>query len=98
MTTDIPTAAPFLTITELVAAARARLSKDAWDFVCGGAETETTVLRNRYALDAIAFRPRVLRNVDKAEASTKVLGARRRMPVMLAPLGGMTLLHDAGAL
>src|SRR5215471_1765957 len=95
--TDIPTAVPFLTITELVAAARARLSSDAWDFICGGAETETTLLRNRYALDAIAFRPRVLRNVDKADPSTKAFGARRRLPVVLAPLGGMTVLHEAGA-
>src|SRR5215831_768672 len=98
MPTDVPPSARFLTITELVAEARARLSDDVWDFVCGGAETETTLLRNRYALDAIAFRPRVLRNVDKVDASTKVLGARRRLPVLLAPLGGMTLLHKAGAL
>ena len=59
-----------LTTTEIVAAARARLSGEVWDYICGGAETETTLLRNRYALDAIAFRPRVLRNVDKADAGT----------------------------
>jgi len=87
----------FLTTTEIVAAARARLSGEVWDYICGGAETETTLLRNRYALDAIAFRPRVLRNVDKTDASTTAFGARRRLPVLLAPLGGMTVFHDAGA-
>jgi len=98
MPTELPTSARFLTTTELVAAARARLSGDTWDFICGGAETETTLLRNRYSLDAIAFRPRVLRNVDKADPSRKALGARRRLPVLLAPLGGLTVIHDAGAL
>ncbi len=88
----------FLTTTEIVAAARARLSGEVWDYICGGSETETTLLRNRYALDAIAFRPRVLRNVDKADAATTAFGGRRRLPVLLAPLGGMTVFHDAGAL
>ena len=98
MPTELPPSARFLTTTELVTAARARLSGDAWDYICGGAETETTLLRNRYSLDAIAFRPRVLRNVDKTDTSTKAFGARRRLPVLLAPLGGMTVFHDAGAL
>ena len=98
MSAELPPSARFLTTTELVAAARARLTGEAWDYICGGAETETTVLRNRYALDAIAFRPRVLRNVDRVDPSTKAFGARRVLPVLLAPLGGMTVFHEAGAL
>jgi len=98
MPADPTTRERFLTTTEIVAAARARLPGEVWDYICGGAETETTLLRNRYALDAIAFRPRVLRNVDKADAATTAFGARRRLPVLLAPLGGMTVFHDAGAL
>jgi glycolate oxidase len=88
----------FLTITEIVAAARAKMSDAAWDYVVGGAETETTQLRNRYSLDAIAFRPRTLRNVDSVDVSTHALGAKRRLPIVLAPLGGITEFHDAGAL
>src|SRR5690242_1450707 len=98
MPAEPPISAQFLTTTELVAAARARLEGDAWDYICGGAETETTLLRNRYALDSIAFRPRVLRNVDKVDARVTAFGARRRLPVLLAPLGGMTVFHEAGAL
>jgi glycolate oxidase len=56
------------------------------------------LLRNRYALDAIAFRPRVLRNVETTDLSVEFLGLKRRLPVLLAPLGAMTLLHDEGAL
>jgi glycolate oxidase len=98
MPADAPADERFLTTTEIVAAANARVSGEAWDYICGGAETETTQLRNRYALDAIAFRPRVLRNVDKTDLATTVFGARRKLPVLLAPLGGMTVFHEAGAL
>ncbi|HEX6999492.1 MAG TPA: alpha-hydroxy acid oxidase [Gammaproteobacteria bacterium] len=86
------------TTTELVALAKARLAPPAWDFIMGGAETETTVLRNRQALDSIAFRPRVLRNVEDADPAIAFLGAQRRLPVLLAPLASMTDIHPDGAL
>ena len=88
----------FLTTTELVAEARRRLPAAAWDYLCGGAETETTVARNRRALDAIAFRPRVLRHVEAPDASAELFGAWRRLPLLLAPVGGMTEFHPDGAL
>ena len=47
------TAPDLLTTTELVALAKKRLSAEAWDFILGGAETETTILRNRHSLDGI---------------------------------------------
>jgi isopentenyl diphosphate isomerase/L-lactate dehydrogenase-like FMN-dependent dehydrogenase len=97
MADDAAAKARFLTTTELVAAARKNLSDVAWDYICGGAETETTLLRNRYSLDAIAFRPRVLRNVESTDVTTEAFGAKRRLPVLLAPLGGMTEFHEAGA-
>ena len=55
-------ASQFLTLHELVKKARQKLNHDNWDYLVGGAETETTVKRNRLALDSIAFRPRVLRD------------------------------------
>ena len=45
--------------------ARQKLNHESWDYIVGGAETETTVRRNRLALDSIAFRPRVLRDVSQ---------------------------------
>jgi isopentenyl diphosphate isomerase/L-lactate dehydrogenase-like FMN-dependent dehydrogenase len=86
------------TTTELVALAKARLPAPVWDFVVGGAETETTILRNRHALDGIAFRPRVLRDVENTELGTKFLKKKRRMPVLLAPLASLTDIHPEGAL
>ena len=90
--------ARFLTTTELVAEAKRRLPAAAWDYVCGGAESETTVARNRYALDAIALRPRVLRNVESTDVGTELWGARRSLPILLAPLGGLTVIDREGAL
>jgi len=87
-----------LTTTELVALAKKRLPEAAWDFIVGGAETETTAIRNRYALDSIAFRPRVLRNVESASPATTFLGVKHRMPVLLAPIASMTDVDPEGAL
>src|SRR5204863_480370 len=83
---------------ELIARAKARLSVPAWEFVAGGAETEATLKRNRYALDCIAFRPRVLRNVSGTDLATTFIGTKQRMPVLLAPLASLTEIHPDGAL
>ena len=58
----------FTTCTRFVAKARQNLNQNHWDYIVGGAETETTLRRNRMALDTIAFRPRVLRDVSKVDA------------------------------
>src|SRR5499427_5061994 len=86
------------TTTEIVARAKARLSAAAWDFVNGGAETEATLLRNRHALDCIAFRARVLRNVSGTDLTTTFIGTKQRMPVLLAPLASLTDIDPDGAL
>jgi len=87
-----------LTTTELVALAKKRLPESAWDFIVGGAETETSIIRNRHALDSIAFRPRVLRNVEDASPATTFLGMKHRMPVLLAPIASLTDVDPEGAL
>jgi glycolate oxidase len=82
---------------EFVRKARANLNQNAWDYIVGAAETETTMRRNRMALDEIAFRPRVLRNVAKVDASVELLGRKLRLPVMLAPVGALEIFDPAGA-
>src|SRR5512132_1284196 len=88
---------PFLTLQELVAAARARLAPGPWSYLVGGAETETTLRRNRLALDSLAFRPRVLRDVSKIDSSTEFLSQKIRLPVFLAPIGGLESIVEGGA-
>jgi glycolate oxidase len=86
----------FQNLHEFVRKARANLNQNAWDYIVGAAETETTMRRNRMALDEIAFRPRVLRNVAKVDASVEVFGRKLRLPVMLAPIGALEMF-DPGA-
>src|SRR6202166_2100671 len=86
----------FQNLHELVRKARANLNQNAWDYIVGAAETETTMRRNRMALDEIAFRPRVLRNVARVDASVEVFGRKLRLPVMLAPVGALEIF-DPGA-
>ena len=89
-------AATFEVLHELVAPAKRNLSKGTWDYLMGGSETETTFERNRVALDSIAFRPRVLRNVEKVDTGGKLLGHSLRLPVVLAPIGSLQDLSPEG--
>src|SRR6266568_3499838 len=87
----------FQNLHELVRKARARLNQNSWDYIVGGTETETTLRRNRMALDEIAFRPRVLRNMSGVDASVEVFGRKLRLPVMLAPVGALESFDRGGA-
>src|SRR5919198_5455403 len=86
----------FSTLHEVVRAARQNLAPGPWDYLIGGAETETTLKRNRQALDSLAFRPRVLRNVAKIDCTASLLGRAMRIPVMLAPIGSIESFADGG--
>jgi len=41
----------YAVLHELVAPARRNLSRQTWDYLMGGAETETSYVRNRVAID-----------------------------------------------
>lgn len=87
----------FETLHEFVKAARFKLAPTVWDYVVGAAETETTLKRNRYALDSVAFRPRVLNDISGTDAGGTVMGKAARLPVMLAPVGSLERIHPEGA-
>jgi glycolate oxidase len=87
----------FQTLHELVKTAKLRLNANIWDYLVGGTETETTLARNRAGLDAIAFRPRVLRDVSSVDCTGDFLGRRVRLPVFLAPVGSLDSFDPGGA-
>jgi isopentenyl diphosphate isomerase/L-lactate dehydrogenase-like FMN-dependent dehydrogenase len=89
--------AEFQNLHELAAKARANLNQNDWDYIVGGTETETTLRRNRMALDSIAFRPRVLRDVSKIDTSVEILGKKLRLPIVLCPVGSLESFHAGGA-
>jgi isopentenyl diphosphate isomerase/L-lactate dehydrogenase-like FMN-dependent dehydrogenase len=86
----------FQTLHEIVKAAKHNLAPGPWDYLMGGTETETTLRRNRQSLDAIAFRPRVLRDVRGVDTSSTLFGRRVRLPVMLAPIGSIESFTPGG--
>jgi isopentenyl diphosphate isomerase/L-lactate dehydrogenase-like FMN-dependent dehydrogenase len=88
----------FVSNEEVIRAARRNLSQAAWDYLVTGASSETTLRRNRFALDSLALRPRVLRDVSSIDTSVSLLGQTLRMPVILAPLGSMQHLSPDGAI
>jgi glycolate oxidase len=87
----------YAVLHEFVEPARRNLPRGAWDYLMGGAETETTQERNRAALDSLAFRPRVLRDVEKVDTGGKALGRQLRLPVILAPIGSLQDMVADGA-
>ncbi len=97
MQTAASMAAQFMNLHEIVAKARQNLNQNDWDYIVGGVETETTLRRNRMALDSIAFRPRVLRDVSKVDTSVEALGRKLRLPIVLCPVGSLESFHAGGA-
>jgi glycolate oxidase len=87
----------FQVLHEIVAKARQNLNQNDWDYIVGATETETTLRRNRFALDSIGFRPRVLRDVSHVDATVTALGRRLRLPIVLAPVGSLESFHGGAA-
>jgi glycolate oxidase len=81
---------------ELIIEAKKRLSPAAWDYLSGGGESETTLKRNRYAIDSIAFRPRVLIDVTSPDPAATFMGQDLRIPVICAPIGSIHLMEPGG--
>ena len=94
----MPDANDFQTLHEIVKAARATVPDGPWDYLAGAAETETTVLRNRLAIDSLALRPRVLNNVRDIDCTSTLLGQRMRLPVFVAPMGSVQMLDPSAGL
>ncbi|MPZ49514.1 MAG: alpha-hydroxy-acid oxidizing protein [Dehalococcoidia bacterium] len=93
-----PPMTAFATNEQIVLAARRNLSQGVWDYLVGGAESETTMRRNRLAFDLWAFRPRVLVDVSQADPSTTLLGHKLRIPVILSPVASLQAMHPEAAL
>lgn len=88
----------FQVLHEVVAAARNALNQNMWDYIVGGTATESTVRRNRLALDRIGFRPRVLEDVSSIDTTATFLGHTIRLPVALAPVGGLEQIAPGGGI
>ena len=67
--------------------ARRRLIHRLFEYIDGGSYGEVTLAENPAALDRLALRQRVLRDVSERRIETTVLGQTWAQPVGLAPVG-----------
>ncbi len=86
----------FLCLHEIIHRAHNNLDRNYWDYLAGGSESEATLRRNRMALDRLALKHRILRDVTCVSARKSVLGQELRLPVLLAPIGALQSFDPAG--
>jgi len=67
--------------------ARKRLPRNLFDYIDGGAYTETTLGANTADFDKILLKQRVMRDVSSIDTATNLLGETLAMPLVLAPIG-----------
>ena len=83
---------------ELEQKAKEALDERAVAYIWGGAGTEDTMRANLEAFRRWRIVPRYLRDLAQRDLSTTVLGTEMPAPVMLAPIGVQTVVHDEGEL
>ncbi len=82
----------------LEAAARERLTPEAFGYVAGGAGSELTMAANLEAFQHWQIVPRMLRDVSVRDLRTRILGTDLAAPVLLAPVGVQSIVHPDGEL
>src|SRR5215467_9335008 len=83
-------------IEDLRDLAHRRLPRIVFNYIDGGAEGEWTLGENRRAFDAVTFRPRQAVAVPACDLRTRVLGVELSMPLLLAPVGYLRVMHPEG--
>ncbi len=83
-------------IEDYRAAARRRLPRFLFEYVDGGAFSETTLRANIADLARLRMKQRVLRDVSGLSLDTELLGRNYSMPVALAPVGLAGLMARRG--
>ena len=74
-------------LCDLRARARRRLPHFVWEYLDSATGTESAKSANRTALDAVRFRPAVLRGPITPTLTTRLLGRTHALPVGIAPVG-----------
>src|SRR6185295_10442334 len=75
------------------ARARELLEPGPFDYVAGGAGSESTIRANREAFERRRLRPKMLVGTAERDPSVEVLGLRSPAPFLLAPVGVLSIVH-----
>ncbi len=76
--------------------AREKLEDGPYYYIAGGAGAEKTMEANLKAFTDRQIIPRMLRNVDKRDLSVNILGQTYPFPVLQAPIGVQSIIHEEG--
>src|SRR5215207_696630 len=69
-----------------------------FDYIAGGAGSESTMRANLEAFERRRLRPRMLTGNSERDISVEVLGTRSPAPFLLAPIGVLSIAHADGEL
>jgi len=94
----VPPLDELVNVFEFDGVCKLRATREAYDYVSGGADDEVTLRRNRQALSKITFRPRMLSDVSQIDLSTTLFGQKLPHPILVAPTGTHSRLHPEGEL
>src|SRR3954463_7572995 len=86
------------TLPSIEARAKELLPPEVWGYGFGGGASETTLERNRRALQRLAIEQRVLMDVRQIDLTTRFLGLTLPSPVIVAPMGGLFNFQPEGDL
>jgi isopentenyl diphosphate isomerase/L-lactate dehydrogenase-like FMN-dependent dehydrogenase len=78
--------------------ARSLLDDGPYGYVAGGAGAEDTMRANLDAFRRWRLVPRMLRDVGARDQSLELFGTQLHAPVLLAPIGVQSIVHDDGEL
>ena len=83
---------------EWEARAAETLEPGPFDYIAGGAGSESTMRANLAAFERRQLRPRMLTGNSERDLSVDVLGTRSPAPFLLAPIGVLSIAHAEGEL
>lgn len=83
-------------LDEYEALARERLPQMVWDYYSAGAEDMRTLAANRDSWSDFELHYRVMVDVSRRDASTRVVGAEAAFPVLIAPTAFQRMAHPDG--
>jgi isopentenyl diphosphate isomerase/L-lactate dehydrogenase-like FMN-dependent dehydrogenase len=92
-TPDVP-----ISVDELERLAKKELKPEAYHYLAGGAGAEDTMRANREAFRRWRIVPRMLRDVASRDLSLELFGRRLPAPLLLAPIGVLSILHKEAEL
>jgi len=83
-------------IANLRELARRRVPGIVFDYLDGGSDAEVTMQENRRAFQEVLFRPKQAIASPECNLQTRVLGCDLSIPLLLAPVGYLRVMHPGG--